>query len=99
MAHCANQQNSFSIAHQVLFKSEESLPSRESFVYEANIPNADEFESCMENRSTNYLVERDEIIADSLHIRGVPYLIINGKGFLGSMSYAQLETIIRGELK
>ncbi len=98
VAHCADRENKFKKVHKFLFQFESNIPDWKSLARKAKITKSNKFVNCIKKRKTASLVQQDELIFDSLQIRGVPYMIINGKGFLGSLIYPQLEAIVKQEL-
>lgn len=98
-AHCAYRDGSFKLVHNRLYEFQRIVPSWEKLADQANVKDQENFLQCIEERQFNSIIQRDEKVFDSLGGRGVPFIVINGKGFLGSLGYTHLERIVERELK
>ncbi|NGP88720.1 DsbA family protein [Fodinibius halophilus] len=97
-AHCAGRQKGFDTIHRKLFGEESREVDWKGLAESTDRIDNTEYLSCIEDRATEEEVKKDERSSSKLGFRGVPYIIINGKGFLGALSYQQLETIVQQEL-
>lgn len=98
-ARCAGEQGKFWEYHNLLFQ--DNNLNKEKFIElagEANL-NISNFRRCLNNGETKKLVQNNINEANDLGINGVPFTYINGKGFMGEMTYEELGDIIERELK
>lgn len=93
---CAGIQNKFKVYHDLLFEKKSNY---KKLALKAGINKMNKFSQCLEKRKPHKIIIRNKQIADSLGIKGVPFTIINGKGYPGSFSITALTAIIRKELK
>jgi predicted DsbA family dithiol-disulfide isomerase len=53
-----------------------------------------EFENCLEKESSKNAIYDNIVEANALEITGIPYMYINGRGFMGGMDYEELKTTV-----
>jgi protein-disulfide isomerase len=95
-AQCANQQGKFWQFHDGLFREQSSL-SRDKYLQLAGETGLrlQQFTSCIDEKTTQAIVERNVQEGDAVGIDGTPYFIINGQVWSGLLTASDLEAIIR----
>jgi len=95
-AECANDQGKFEAYHDLLFENQKQLFSVrwDSLAERIGIPDLSVFRSCMEEERPAGRIERDVVQAESLGIRSVPTLIINGRVVQGARPLDELEKLV-----
>ena len=73
---------------------------RDTFLNIAEIVGLDRgrFEVCLDTQEAVNLVHDNILEADALNITGVPFLYVNDTRVQGSMSYEELESLVKEEL-
>lgn len=97
-AHCVDKQEYFTALHTHLFSTDIGTMDWEETAEKIGIPNAALFVDGIDRREPKSVLHRNEQLADSLNLAGVPFIIINGRGYLGSLSFEQMEHIVEREL-
>jgi protein-disulfide isomerase len=95
-AECAGMQHKFENYSNLLFKGKTDY---KQVALESGISKMDNFIKCLQEKNTKDVVENNQSIADSLGLRGVPFLIINGQGYWGALSTNTLTEIVKNDLK
>jgi len=97
---CAQNQGKFWEFHDFLFKNNENL-NKEIFYKGAKDLGLDTyvFEACLDDQKTRNKIDENIAEADALDIPGVPFLYINDREIMGSLSEEELGKIIQSELE
>jgi protein-disulfide isomerase len=93
-ARCAQEQGAFWDYKRLL---ENPYKGFSSLAEEIDL-NLEKFSSCLSSFRPDEAILRNVQEAESLNVVGIPYIYINNKGFLGSLSEEELRDIIEIEL-
>ena len=94
---CANEQGHFKPYHDELYEKQGSL-QEDSWVLiaqEIGIPEIEGFVDCLESDAVREKLEVDQRLAESLGITSIPTFIVNEKLFVGLLSVAELDAVVR----
>ena len=97
-AECAANQGYFSIYHNTLFANQvelSSFSSWDSLAQVAGIPDLARFSDCVVEARPRSKVSADSILGRRLQITAIPTLVVNGSMYEGTMTFNQLNTIVR----
>lgn len=99
-ARCAAEQEKFWPFHDLLFEKNSSFDEK-FFAEIAKKTNLKlkKFNDCLASNEAKKLVEDNIREANNLKIPGIPFIYLNGKEFLGEISYEELKKIIELEEK
>jgi protein-disulfide isomerase len=95
-ARCAFENGLFWQFHDRLRELDPKNADRSNFLSIAQFLgiDKDEFVKCLEKESSKNIIYDNIVEANALQITGIPYLFINGKGFMGGMDYDELKTTV-----
>jgi protein-disulfide isomerase len=95
-AECAGLQHEFKEYSNLLF---EGKTDYKQVALESRVPRINNFTKCIKEKETKDIVVKNQAIADSLGLRGVPFLIIDGQLYIGALSTNSLTKIVKNKLK
>lgn len=92
---CARDQNSFWPYHDLLFENQGDFGTERLVNYASALGlDTEEFRQCLESGEKNAIVQRDFQEGRSRGVQGTPTFFINGKPYVGVMSYNEFEEAI-----
>jgi protein-disulfide isomerase len=96
---CAEQQGHFWELHDAMFAQQSEL-SEDALLRSARKLGLDEaaFRTCLATPATAARVAEDEAAATRIGFSGTPALFVNGRFHQGTMSFEELDTLVREEL-
>ena len=99
-SHCANEQGKFWDYHYKAFDGQSALSneSPQSLAKELKLDEA-KFKACMDAGKGKTVVERGRKEGERIGVSGTPYLLINGRRYLGAHTPEALTKEIETELK
>jgi protein-disulfide isomerase len=93
---CARRQGRFAEFYHAAFDRQDSIPRlpAAAFGQRAGVADTVAFNSCVAREETAPIVRADLATAESLHVRGTPGVIVNGRLYAGSPPLSELRTVV-----
>lgn len=98
-AWCAGEQNAFVRVHERLYLPEEQPRDWEGIARRAGIPKTDEFLACLSSDRYDSVIATSEDQSSDMGVPGVPYLVLNGKAYVGAYPEELLRKLVAQELR
>ncbi len=97
---CAGAQGRFEAYHALLFEAQDALAQApwDRLAEAAAVPDLARFRACVEAEAPAQQVETDRRLVESLGIRKIPSLIVNGTVYAGALRFEELERIVEQAL-
>jgi len=96
----AKEQGKYFIFHSALMNMQGNLNDENIYTLASNLGiDVKKLKIDMQNTAIAQIIEKNEILAKKLDIRGTPTFIINGKLYAGALDLKQLRQIINKSLK
>ncbi len=98
---CAGEQGMFEAYHDALFEIQDSIGRIDwsSIAGRVRIPDVTAFTSCLETEAHSGKVERDVLLARTLHLRGTPTFVIGRELWEGVPPIAWFERHVNASLR